>query len=93
MPDGGTIRLSTHLSDDGSCVVITVVDDGRGMDGETLKRAREPFFTTREVGMGVGLGLSMADGAARLAGGRRTLRSQVGQGTAVELRLPVLDVQ
>ena len=60
------------------------------MNARTLRRAKEPFFTTREVGQGMGLGLSMADGAARMARGSLTLRSQVGVGTTAELRFPVV---
>lgn len=92
MPDGGTVRLSTRLSPDARRVSVTVGDDGHGMDSDTLKHAREPFFTTREVGQGIGLGLSLADGASRVAGGKLTLRSRVGVGTEAEIDLPVLEV-
>jgi PAS domain S-box-containing protein len=96
MSQGGIIRLSTALASENEAanrciVVITVADEGIGMDDETLRRAKEPFFTTREVGRGVGLGLSLADGMARIAGGGLAIRSQSGKGTVVELRLPVIE--
>jgi PAS domain S-box-containing protein len=68
---------------------IDVQDTGVGMDAATLTRATEPFFTTKGVGKGTGLGLSMADGVAGQSGGRLTIHSTLGQGTTVELWLPV----
>jgi signal transduction histidine kinase len=96
MPQGGIIHLSTTLGLENDAanrrvVVIAVADEGVGMDDETLRHAKEPFFTTREVGQGVGLGLSLADGMARIAGGILAIRSQLGKGTVVELRLPVIE--
>ncbi|MEI7876019.1 MAG: ATP-binding protein [Alphaproteobacteria bacterium] len=95
MPKGGVIDVSTALEFDGTdptwtVVVIGLRDHGVGMDAKTLRQAKEPFFTTREVGQGMGLGLSLADGAARMARGNLTLRSQVGLGTTAELRFPVV---
>ena len=93
MPDGGTIRIKTTLGDDAAgargTVVISVSDTGVGMDEQALHRATEPFFTTREIGHSIGLGLSLVDGAARIAGGVLVLRSEPGKGTTAELRLPV----
>ena len=66
-------------------------DQGFGMDNATLKKAREPFFTKREVGMGIGLGLSFVDGLARVASGELRLSSASGKGTTVELHLPAPD--
>ena len=56
-----------------------------------MKRATEPFFTTKGVGKGTGLGLSMVHGLAAQSGGAMRIRSRVGQGTTVELWLPVSD--
>lgn len=58
------------------------------MDAATLSRAKEPFFTTHEPGEGVGLGLSFADGFARMAGGPLILESTQGRGTRARLKLP-----
>jgi CheY-like chemotaxis protein len=73
----------------GEYVCLWVADEGHGMDAETLKRATEPFFTTKGVGKGTGLGLSMAYGLAEQSGGRLLLQSQPGKGTTVEIWLPV----
>jgi CheY-like chemotaxis protein len=66
-----------------------VTDTGTGMDEETLKRAMEPFFTTKGVGKGTGLGLPMVHGMAQQSGGTLLLKSKPGQGTSAELCLPV----
>jgi CheY-like chemotaxis protein len=60
-----------------------------GMDAETLKRAVEPFFSTKGVGKGTGLGLSMVDGLASQLGGALRITSQVGLGTKVDMYLPI----
>jgi PAS domain S-box-containing protein len=73
----------------GSYVCLAVTDTGAGMDEATLKRAMEPFFTTKGVGKGTGLGLSMVHGFAEQSGGRFVLKSVKGQGTTAELWLPV----
>jgi PAS domain S-box-containing protein len=72
----------------GRFVCLAVQDQGEGMDERTLKRATEPFFTTKGVGKGTGLGLSMVQGMAEQSGGRLTLISEVGRGTTAELWLP-----
>ncbi|WP_263262456.1 response regulator [Pseudomonas sp. RIT-PI-S] len=68
---------------------LCVADTGEGMDDATLKRATEPFFTTKGVGKGTGLGLSMALGLAEQCGGTLRLRSNPGVGTTAEIWLPV----
>ncbi len=98
MPGGGTIevaaRAATLGADDpsglaaGDYVVLLVTDDGEGMDEATLARATEPFFTTKGVGKGSGLGLPMVLGLAEQSGGRLVLRSRKGEGTTAELWLP-----
>ena len=72
----------------GDYVAVTVGDTGTGMDAITLAHAAEPFFTTKPVGKGTGLGLSIVDTLATQAAGALRLRSQLGQGTTVELWLP-----
>lgn len=103
MPEGGQIVIATReevLHPDertrlkpGTYVSLTVSDNGTGMDEETLKRATDPFFTTKGVGKGTGLGLSMVHGVAEQSGGWFTLRSKKGEGTTAELWLPVAEVQ
>jgi PAS domain S-box-containing protein len=90
MPGGGQLRLEAsvegRIGDDG-WVVIAVSDTGAGMDAETLKRATEPFFSTKGLS-GTGLGLPMVLGFARQSGGDLRLFSAPGSGTRVELVLP-----
>jgi signal transduction histidine kinase len=73
----------------GDYVCIAESDTGHGMDEATLKRATEPFFTTKGAGRGTGLGLSMIDGLVAQSGGAMRITSQTGVGTRVELWLPV----
>lgn len=100
MPEGGSISISAgerrHPEDrfpperrSNRCVVFTVADAGRGMTPEVLGRACEPFFTTKAIGRGSGLGLSMVYGFVKQSGGDLHIESQPGQGTRVELWLPV----
>jgi PAS domain S-box-containing protein len=102
MPDGGEIVISareqTVLPDDdslapGRYVRLAVTDRGAGMDAETLRRATEPFFTTKAPGKGTGLGLSMVHGLAEQFGGRFAIRSTPGKGTVAELWLPLAPAQ
>jgi signal transduction histidine kinase len=73
----------------GQYVCLTVSDTGVGMDEATLRRAAEPFFTTKGAGKGTGLGLSMVHGVAAQSGGAMRITSKPGDGTIVELWLPV----
>lgn len=72
----------------GTYVRLAVTDTGAGMDPQTLARATEPFFTTKDVGRGTGLGLSMVHGLAAQSGGELTIESEIGRGTTVALWLP-----
>ncbi|MGM4910693.1 PAS domain-containing protein [Rhizobium sp. 768_B6_N1_8] len=98
MPDGGTIRIELKEAEQiaptdelaaGSYVVLTVADHGYGMDKETLQKAIEPFFSTKELGKGTGLGLSMIHGLALQLKGDLKLESMPGKGTTAELWIPV----
>lgn len=84
-------RVTVALSvDDGSAQVV-VTDAGPGMDAEHLGRAFEPFFSTREPGEGMGLGLYLGRGLVEELGGTLTLHSEPGKGTRATLRLPLLE--
>ncbi len=72
----------------GDYVAVTVGDTGSGMDEATLARAVEPFFTTKPVGKGTGLGLAAVNNLAREAGGALRLITEPGRGTTIELWLP-----
>jgi PAS domain S-box-containing protein len=97
MPAGGTLRIeASECVAPGSLgnaawAVLSVADTGSGMDAETAARAFEPFFTTKEVGQGTGLGLATCYGIVRQAGGEISLRSALGRGTVVEVRIPLVD--
>ncbi|MGG5822049.1 PAS domain-containing protein [Falsiroseomonas sp. HW251] len=98
MPDGGTLSFEVeaerHGADTpsppgpGAWIRIAVRDTGVGMDPATLSRALEPFFSTKPVGQGTGLGLPMVKGFVEQSGGSLVLDSKVGQGTTVTLWLP-----
>ncbi len=98
MPDGGSIIVAAREEivkprsrsklKAGRYVRLSVKDTGEGMDKATLRRAMEPFFTTKGVGRGTGLGLSMVHGMTEQSGGRFFLKSQKGEGTTAEIWLP-----
>lgn len=73
----------------GHYLLVTVFDTGHGMAPETLARALEPFFTTKQAGRGSGLGLSMVYGFVKQSGGHMEIRSALGYGARVNLYLPV----
>ncbi|WP_406855286.1 ATP-binding protein [Alsobacter sp. KACC 23698] len=101
MPGGGRLTIaatfeevgpeSRHRIKEGGYVRLSVADTGVGMDASTLKRAVEPFFSTKGLGKGTGLGLSMVHGLAAQSGGALTLSSTPGLGTRAELWLPIAD--
>ncbi|MFK0093573.1 PAS domain-containing protein [Pseudomonas sp. NPDC090592] len=72
----------------GSYLAISVADNGMGMSADTLSKACEPFFTTKAMGEGTGLGLSMVYGFAKQSGGQVRICSEEGVGTRVQLYLP-----
>ena len=86
MPEGGTITLKTFQ--DGQEVILEVADTGTGMRYEVLKRAMEPFFTTKEE-RGTGMGLAMVYGSLQRHEGELEVESEVGKGTTFRFRIPV----
>ncbi|WP_420141513.1 response regulator [Sphingomonas sp.] len=104
MPVGGTLTIETNLvelADDdatrgpslpaGHYVAVTVSDTGTGMDAETIEKAVEPFYTTKPIGQGTGLGLSMVYGFAQQSNGQVRIHSTPGVGTSVSIHLPVAE--
>ena len=97
MPRGGAILIAAREMNvvaapdlkAGRYVCLSLTDEGCGMDEATRGRALEPFFTTKGVGKGTGLGLSMVHGMIDQSGGKLVLKSGKGEGTTVELWLPV----
>jgi len=87
MPDGGTITITTCI--DGDHVILSVEDDGIGMTEEVRKKIFLPFFTTKDVDQGTGLGLSVVDGIVNTHGGRIAVTSSPGQGARFDIALPI----
>lgn len=101
MLDGGSLTIecgggasgapalgSAETAEDGGYVVIAVRDNGRGMTPEVMERAFEPFYTTKDVGVGSGLGLSQVYGFVQQSGGQVEIASAPGNGTIVTIYLP-----
>ncbi len=97
MPAGGTVMIRGRLASatqasalpPGRYLAVDVVDSGGGMDAEVLQRVFEPYFTTKAVGVGSGLGLPQVRAFAVQSGGAATISSERGVGTTVSLLLPV----
>jgi len=102
MPDGGTLTIETTTARieaspterepdlaPGLYVVLAVTDTGCGIPAEDNQKVFDPFYTTKEVGKGSGLGLSMVYGFMKQTGGHVRICSEVGHGTTVRLYLPV----
>ncbi len=87
LADGGLLKIITMMKDD-NFLEIRVEDDGAGMTPDVLKRAIEPFYTTKPSGKGTGLGLSQVFNTARAHGGYFRLESDLGKGTRAILGLP-----
>jgi PAS domain S-box-containing protein len=99
MPEGGKVKLSTsalHLNGDavthdlpaGEYVCLSVIDEGIGMPPHVVERATEPFFTTKGLGKGTGLGLAMAHGFVQQSLGRLEIDSEPSRGTTVRMLFP-----
>ncbi len=104
MVEGGTLRIDCMVANlvagletetgplkSGEYVQLSVSDTGAGMSEEVLRRAFEPFFSTRRSGVGTGLGLSTVHGIVTRAGGGIAVKSAVGVGTTVTVYLPRID--
>jgi CheY-like chemotaxis protein/two-component sensor histidine kinase len=98
MPSGGVISIGIDKAPppgrnlkDAEYLRLSLSDTGSGMDEETMKKAIEPFFSTKPTGKGTGLGLSMVHGLAVQLGGMLELESKVGKGTKATLWLPIAD--
>lgn len=87
MPEGG--RLKVQTLHEGDHISLVIEDTGMGMGEEVLKKVFTPFFTTKDVGQGTGLGLPVVHGIVTSHGGSIKVESKVGYGTRFEIQLPV----
>ncbi|MBI3932954.1 MAG: PAS domain S-box protein [Acidobacteria bacterium] len=90
MPKGGWLTLETRADDD--TVIVEVKDTGHGIRREDVKRIYDPFFTTKGIGRGTGLGLSVSYGILQEHGGAIFVESIPGKGTTFQVALPALQV-
>jgi signal transduction histidine kinase len=88
MPEGGRLIITAFVAGEQNEVVVSFVDSGKGISSENLEKVCEPFFTTKEAGLG--LGLSFVRHAIDCHRGKMSIRSKVGQGTEITLRFPIL---
>jgi PAS domain S-box-containing protein len=99
MPEGGRLTISTAREslpagsgvEPGAYVRVSVADTGEGMPPEVLARATEPFYSTKPLGKGTGLGLAQVYGIVQQSGGTLRIDSEAGRGTEVKLFLPVAE--
>jgi signal transduction histidine kinase len=88
MPTGGKVMVRT-LKEPAGMVTIEIVDNGTGISSEDLKKLFTPFFTTKPIGMGTGLGLPIVYGIVKMHRGQIVVRSEVNQGTTFIIQLPI----
>jgi len=105
MPDGGDLFISTanathedmksrlYVPKPGRYVALTVTDTGHGMDRKTLRRAFDPFYTTKGIGRGTGLGLSSVYGIVKSHGGYLDVESKPGSGTTFRVYFPATEAE
>jgi len=91
MPAGGKLTIATRRSR--GCVVLSVEDTGVGMDAEVQSRRFTPFFTTKDVNEGTGLGLPVVHGIVSSHEGTIAVQSAPGRGTRFEISLPVTQAE
>ena len=91
MTQGGQLEIATETTD--NLVVVTFRDSGTGISPEDLPKIYDPFFTTKQIGQGTGLGLAVSYGIIHEHGGQIAVESRPGEGTCFEITLPVATVR
>jgi len=87
--DGGRVDISTNYLEKDRAIYVQVRDTGCGIEKDVIDRIWDPFFTTKEVGKGIGLGLALTYNIVKRHGGEISVKSQVGKGSQFTVRLPV----
>jgi len=87
--DGGRVEVSTTYSDNDRAIFVQIRDTGYGITHDVIDRIWDPFFTTKEVGKGVGLGLALSYNIVKRHGGEISVKSVVNEGSQFTVRLPV----
>ena len=93
LPNGGSIAIAAERRPESETVLLTVSDDGVGMAPDVLRRAAEPFYTTKPSGSGTGLGLAQVHGIVEQSGGSMSIDSEEGKGTTVSIVLPGCELE
>jgi signal transduction histidine kinase len=88
MPDGGSLNIQTRFSD--NTIILIINDTGQGMNDDVLHEIFHPFYTTKEAGKGLGLGLSVVDGIIKSHNGEIEVKSEPGKGTEFIIKLPII---
>ncbi len=88
MPEGGTLEIATEV--DTTSMTIRFTDNGDGIDPEHIARIYDPFFTTKQIGKGTGLGLAVSYGIIQDHGGHISVESKQGEGTVFRITLPLI---
>ncbi|ULT28514.1 ATP-binding protein [Sphingobacterium sp. E70] len=86
---GGKLHIETGLTADQSAIYVKIADNGIGIPESIRDRIFEPFFTTKDVGEGTGLGMSIAYNTIAKHHGKIIVESEVGEGTAFTLHIPI----
>jgi signal transduction histidine kinase len=87
MPEGGTLTMETQATEEGIC--LSVEDTGAGMSGELISQIFLPFFTTKDIDQGTGLGLAVVHGIVTSHGGKIAVETELGKGTRFLIHLPL----
>jgi signal transduction histidine kinase len=89
--NGGKVTICTSLNPSGNAIRLGIQDNGEGIPPQNIPKIYDPFFTTKDEGKGVGLGLTVVYGIVTAHGGEIEVQSKVGQGTLFTITLPLTE--